>query len=145
MIARPHLFCRSNVSSGKVHEMKDHLDYIVEVLLHYTDNEDIATAALGLIEAIYSLGSYVILNNLCTTTFLLFCLELSILYESEGSHRQSGRDLKCSDVLPLTTQLLERFIELADVQLYGFNCLSYIFTLSKVNVSGCVLFVILHD
>lgn len=129
------IMCRSTVGSGKLHEMKDNLDYIVAVLLRYPNNEDIAAAALGLIEAIYSLG--MLLCEVCYSSDLPpFCdLELSILSEHGSSHEHTKGDLKFSDVLQLASQSLDRFTELQDVQCFGFNCLSYIFTLSKVDVS----------
>ena len=41
----------------KIKELVDSLQFVVEQLqLHYQNNEDIATAALGLMEAIYYAG-----------------------------------------------------------------------------------------
>lgn len=130
------------VGSGKLHEMKENLDYVVTVLLHYPDNEDIATAALGLIQAIYSLGMSCV--HIGLHVFWLserlwfkfaFILELSLLSEYGSSHYHSKADMMFPDVLQLVSQAIDRFRDLAEVQLYGFNCLSSVFALSKVEVS----------
>ena len=46
-------------------------------------------------------------------------------------------------LLDLITQLLERFIELIDIQLYGFNTLRCIFSLFSVDVSGLDKYVVI--
>ena len=133
------LHCRSVVGSGKLPEMKDNLEYIVTVLLHYPNNEDIATAALGLIQAIYSLGtclwSGAFIMSIYAYLNLLFTLELGLLSEYGSSHNHSREEMKFPDVLQLTSQSIDRFRDLPEVQLYGFNCLSCVFSLSNVNVS----------
>lgn len=50
---------RSDVGSERLQDMSCNLLYIVEVLVQYMNNEDVATAALGLLEAICAMGIYV--------------------------------------------------------------------------------------
>ena len=48
--------CRCDVSSEKLDELNSYLEYTLQVLIHYMDNEDVVTAALGLIDAIFVVG-----------------------------------------------------------------------------------------
>lgn len=50
---------RSDVGSERLQDMSCNLLYIVEVLVQYMNNEDVATAALGLLEAICAMGIYI--------------------------------------------------------------------------------------
>ena len=69
------------------------------------------------------------------STWLYAFLELNVLYEEAGVPEDSKGDLQCMVVLQLVSKLLDRFTELGDIQLYGFNCLSHVFKLSEVDVS----------
>ncbi len=60
---------------------------------------------------------------------------MKVLFECGSCHTPFEGDLKGSKLLEIISQLLERFIELADIQLYGFTIFFSIFTLYEVDVS----------
>lgn len=64
-----------------------------------------------------------------------YCTEFKHYSEGNTSHSQFKEDLKTSNLIQIILHLIERFTELADVQLYGFNTFNYALTLSKSEVS----------